>query len=59
MALARAYAVLGDVDRGIEWLQRSLAERTVWFPQWVRFDLELNALRADPRFAAIERQLRF
>jgi tetratricopeptide (TPR) repeat protein len=59
MALARAYAVLGDVDRGIEWLQRSLAERTVWFPQWVRFDLELNPLRADPRFAAIERQLRF
>jgi TolB-like protein len=58
IALARAYAALGDVDRGIEWLRRALEERTV-FCLWVRQDPELAQLRADPRYAALDRQLRF
>ena len=58
VALARAYAALGDVDRGIEWLRRAIEERTQWLV-YVRYDDELAPLRADPRYAALERQLRF
>ena len=58
VALARAYAALGDVDRGIEWLRRAFEERTAYC-LWVRQDPELALLRADPRYAALDRQLRF
>ena len=58
VALARAYAALGDVDRGIEWLGRAFDERTVYC-LWVRQDPQLATLRADPRYAALDRQLRF
>ena len=58
VALARAYAALGDVDRGIEWLSRAFDERTA-MALWVRQDPELATLRADPRYAALDRQLRF
>jgi len=58
VAIARAYAVLGDVDRGIAWLRTAFDERTVYC-LWVRQDPELATLRADPRYAALERQLRF
>ena len=58
VALARAYAALGDIDRGIEWLARAFDERTVWLI-YVRVDDELAPLRTDPRYAALDRQLRF
>jgi len=58
VALARAYAALGDVDRGIEWLGRAFEERTAMV-LWVRQDAELATLRADPRYAALDRQLKF
>jgi len=58
LALARAYAALGDIDRGMEWLGRAFEERTEWLT-YVRMDDELVPLRADPRYAALERQLRF
>ena len=58
IALARAYAALGDVDRGIQWLRRAFEERTVYCV-WVRHDPELATLRADPRYAVLDRQLRF
>ncbi|HTR20942.1 MAG TPA: hypothetical protein VMH88_08825 [Gemmatimonadales bacterium] len=58
MALARAYAALGDLDRGMEWLQRAFDERTLWVVA-VRVDVELAPLRADPRYAALDRQLRY
>jgi TolB-like protein len=58
VALARAYAALGDIDRGIEWLSRAFEERTVYVT-WVRQDPGLAPLRADPRYAALDRQLRF
>jgi tetratricopeptide (TPR) repeat protein len=58
MAVAKAYAALGDIDRGIEWLGRAFDERTLWLT-YVRQDDELAALRADPRYAALDRQLRF
>ena len=58
VALARAYAALGDIDRGIEWLRRAFEERTAMV-LWTRQDTELAPLRADPRYAALDRQLRF
>jgi serine/threonine-protein kinase len=58
VALARAYAALGDPDHGLEWLSRALDERTA-FVVLMRQDPELAALRADPRYAALDRQLRF
>ena len=57
MAIAKAYAALGDVDRGIEWLRRAFDERTLWLT-YVREDDELATLRADPRWAALDRQMR-
>ena len=58
LALARAYAALGDISRGMEWLRRAFEERTVRLV-YVRVDDELASLRADPHYAALERQLRF
>ena len=58
VALARAYTALGDIDRGIEWLGRAFEERTAMVG-WVRQYPELAPLRADPRYAALDRQFRF
>lgn len=58
LALARAYAAVGDIDRGMEWLERAFDERTIWL-EWVRVDPELASLRADPRYAALDRQLKY
>jgi TolB-like protein len=59
IALARAYTALGDIDRGMEWLRTAFEERTLWVMNWVRVDPELAPLRADPRYAALERQVRY
>ena len=56
--LARAYAALGDMDLGLEWLRRAFDERTLWLI-YVRLDDELAPLRADPRYAVLDRQLRY
>ncbi len=56
--IAKAYAALGDMDRGIEWLRRAFEERTLWLT-YVRQDAELATLRADPRYAALDAQWRF
>jgi len=58
LAIARAYAAVGDINRGIEWLQRAFEERTIWLTD-VRVDDELAPLRADPRYAALDQQLKY
>jgi TolB-like protein len=58
IAIARAYVAFGDLDRGMEWLQRAFEERTGWIA-WVRVDDELAPLRADPRYAALDRLIRY
>jgi TolB-like protein len=58
IAIARAYVALGDLDHGMEWLQRGFEERTGWIA-WVRVDDELAPLRADPRYAALDRLLKY
>jgi hypothetical protein len=42
----------------MEWLSRAFDERTIWL-LYVRVDPELASLRADPRYAALDRQLRY
>jgi hypothetical protein len=56
--LSRAYAALGDIDRGMKWLQQAFEERTIWL-NTVRVDEELALLRADPRYTALDRLLKF
>ena len=46
------------MDRGLEWLHRAVDERTLWV-EWLRVDDELAPLRADPRYASIDRELKF
>ncbi|HEY6922460.1 MAG TPA: hypothetical protein VI653_03245 [Steroidobacteraceae bacterium] len=58
VALAKAYVALGDMDKGIEWLRRAIDERTLWLID-VRLEDEFAPLRADPRYAALDRQLRY
>jgi TolB-like protein/tetratricopeptide (TPR) repeat protein len=58
LAIARACAALGDIDQGVEWLGRAFEERTEWLT-YVRVDDQLAPLRADPRYAVLDRQLRY
>jgi hypothetical protein len=58
LAITRAYVALGDIDRAMEWLGRAFEERTIWLTV-VRTDDELAPLRADPRYAALDHQLKY
>ena len=58
LALARAYTALGDMDNAIEWLRRAIEERTQLLI-YVRRDDDLASLRADPRYAALDRLLKY
>jgi eukaryotic-like serine/threonine-protein kinase len=51
-ATAVAYAGLGDVTRGLEWLNRGIDERDIYIPENF-FDPQLDPLRKDPRFQAV------
>jgi len=42
----------------LEWLRRAFDERAVWL-RAVRMDDEIAPLRADPRYAELDRQLRY
>ncbi|MDQ3222402.1 MAG: tetratricopeptide repeat protein, partial [Gemmatimonadota bacterium] len=55
-AFAVVYAGLGDRDRGLEWLERGIAERDIFLPENF-FDPLLDPLRDDPRFTEIERRM--
>lgn len=58
VALARAYAALGDRDRGLQWLQQAFEERTAWLI-YVPVDDELAPLRSDPRYTALAQLLHY
>lgn len=55
--VACAYAVLGDRDRAIELLDRAVRDGRGNLG-WIENDPDLDALRGDPRFAAIVGRLR-
>jgi len=48
-AFARMHLALGNMDRTIEYLARSLDER-VPFTAFLKLDPEFDPLRGDPRF---------
>jgi len=55
--LACAYALKGDREAGIQWLAKSV-NSGFDNPDKVQNDPDLNSLRADPRFARIEKDSR-
>ena len=55
-AFAVVYAGLGEKDRGLEWLERGIAERDIFLPENF-FDPLLDPLRKEPEFAKIERAM--
>jgi len=55
-AFAVAYAGLGDVTRGIEWLHRGIDERDIFLPENF-FDPLLDPLRGDPRFTRVVQRM--
>jgi tetratricopeptide (TPR) repeat protein len=50
--IAIAYGALGDVTRGLEWLNRGIDERDIYIPENF-FEPLLDPLRKDPRFGAV------
>ncbi|MFL5495549.1 MAG: protein kinase domain-containing protein [Gemmatimonadales bacterium] len=50
--IAEGYAGLGDVTRGLEWLNRGIDEHDIYIPENF-FDPLLDPLRKDPRFARV------
>jgi serine/threonine-protein kinase len=57
-SIATIYAELGDTEHAIAWLQRACEERDVELA-FIRVRPFWKALRGDPRFAAIEAQIKF
>jgi TolB-like protein/DNA-binding SARP family transcriptional activator/Tfp pilus assembly protein PilF len=55
--LAKLHLALGDRDRAMEWLERALAERSHSIA-FLGVDPQLDALRSDPRFTALEARVR-
>ncbi|PYP29914.1 MAG: hypothetical protein DMD49_12120 [Gemmatimonadetes bacterium] len=51
--IAAAYAVLGDVDRALAWLERYRPARDLHFQLHLRLDPPLDPLRREPRFQAL------
>jgi eukaryotic-like serine/threonine-protein kinase len=54
--LAEDYAALGEMDEAFKWLEAAYRERQSFLP-WIRDNPAFAPLRADPRFADIERRL--
>jgi serine/threonine-protein kinase len=50
--IATAYAGLGDVSRGLEWLNRAIDEHDMYIPENF-FEPFLDPLRKDPRFEQV------
>ena len=52
---AYAYALLGDKDRVLEWLEKAYEERDPWL--YVKAEPRLDNFRSDPRFMDLLRRL--
>jgi hypothetical protein len=50
--IAEAYTGLGDVTRGIEWLNRGIDQKDIYIPENF-FEPLLDPLRKDPRFEQV------
>jgi eukaryotic-like serine/threonine-protein kinase len=52
---AYAYALLGDKDHALEWLEKAYEERDPWL--YVKAEPQLDNLRSDPRFQDLLRRM--
>ena len=52
---AQVYAMLGEREKSIAFLERILGRRTFVQPGWVRQDETFESLRGDPRFERLTR----
>jgi len=58
MAISFAHGGLGEIDRALDWLERSYMERDVWFAA-IRTDPRFDPMREDPRFEELLARLDF
>jgi TolB-like protein/Flp pilus assembly protein TadD len=56
--LAEDYAALGEKNEAMDWLEKAYEERDDWI-NWIKVDPNLDALRSEPRFAALLRRVGF
>jgi TolB-like protein/DNA-binding winged helix-turn-helix (wHTH) protein/thioredoxin-like negative regulator of GroEL len=56
-AIANVYFLIGDADRGFEWMERAVSKR-LGYVRWMNVHPAFDPWRSDPRFAALVRQLR-
>lgn len=56
--IAIIYAGLGDNEAAISWLEKSLADRSNGLV-FLQVEPQLDGLRADPRFIALQKRLHF
>jgi TolB-like protein/Flp pilus assembly protein TadD/predicted Ser/Thr protein kinase len=54
--IAVIYTGLGDKERALEWLRKSLDDRSLW-TIFLNVDPRFDRLRADPRFASLLRRI--
>jgi adenylate cyclase len=58
--VARTYAILGEPDTALDWLERAFCASVVWqrrLALWMRSDGDIDPLRGHPRFHALLRRL--
>jgi len=56
-AIANVYFLLGDADRGFEWMERAVSKR-LGYVRWMNVHPAFDRWRSDPRFAALVQRLR-
>jgi tetratricopeptide (TPR) repeat protein len=56
--MAQTYALLGDIDQGLRWLQRSTERGFIHYPFLSTRDPLLENLRSDPRFHTLMEKVR-
>ncbi len=54
--LAQVYLNLGDIEKTLELLEKSFADKDVWYP-WIASDAELDPLRNELRFIKLIQQI--
>ena len=56
--MALVHTSLGQKDEAFNWLDKAFDERSHWLV-WLRLDPRWNALRGDPRFAALVERMKY
>jgi hypothetical protein len=56
--LGRIYAQWGDSEEALKWVSAAMRIHSLWL-EWLKTGPVLDPLRKEPRFQAIERELKF